>query len=138
MTQTQSKADKLASLYASLDSIVARSADKPVLPMGTGDTISKVKLSENDVASVLESVVPGYKPIQKKIKKTEVEQPTKVQEEVSPEDKIRDLIIKLTTLLGEAKVVIAEMTTTGMIGTNQKFVLGQKKKKLQKPVKKVK
>jgi hypothetical protein len=51
-----------------------------------------------------------------------------INEEVVAENKLSDLVTRLSDLLKEAKQVINEMTTAGMIGTNQKFVLGKKKK----------
>ena len=62
---------------------------------------------------------------------TNKEEPSEVEsidEAVVVENKISDLVKRLNSLLVEAKQVLAEMcgTTTGMIGTNQKFVLGKK------------
>jgi hypothetical protein len=60
--------------------------------------------------------------------KEEPEEVEEINEEVVAQDKLSNLVLRLSALLKEAKDFLNEMTTTGMIGTNQKFVLGKKKK----------
>ena len=93
----------------------------PTVKSGQGLNIKNIKVPE----SMVESIV-GFA--------TNREVPSEVKsidEAVVVENKISDLVKRLNSLLIEAKQVLSEMhgTTTGMIGTNQKFVLGKKKKK---------
>ena len=114
--------------FQALDAIFGDIKKKPVLesapqqPNSPNIDIRGVELSDSLVESILEFKNPNHKPkpvVKKEIKKVI---------ETDSKDRLQDLIGKLTTLLQEAKQVIAEMTTAGMIGTNQKFTLGQKKK----------
>jgi hypothetical protein len=87
-----------------------------------GPDISKIQLPDSLVESILE--FSGKKPKVEAV----VEEVESVNEEQVIENKVTDLILKLNTLLKEARAVVQEMTTAGMIGTNQKFVLNKKKK----------
>lgn len=60
---------------------------------------------------------------------TNKEEPKELErfdETAKVENKISDLVRRLSDLLKEAKEVMSEMTTVGMIAPNQKFVLGKK------------
>lgn len=82
--------------------------------------ISNVKVSDDYISLIIEGSSPESK----------LEAPTKI-EEVSNEDKVRDLVYRLSALLNEAKTLLTEMTTTGMLGTktvkDKKFNKGAKK-----------
>lgn len=98
----------------------------PTVTKGQSLNIKNIKVPD----SMVESIV-GFA--------TNKEEPSEVEsidEAVVVENKISDLVKRLNSLLVEAKQVLAEMcgTTTGMIGTNQKFVLGKKapNKKIKK------
>jgi hypothetical protein len=86
------------------------------------DGIKSIKITDSIAESFIRSIVPEDKP-------TVTPEPI-VEDAVSiSETKISNLISKLNSLLQEAKTVITELTTVGMIGTNQKFVLNKKKTK---------
>lgn len=56
----------------------------------------------------------------------EIEEPQEESVREATETRLKNLVLQLKSLLEEAHSVISEVTTTGMIGTNQKFVLGKK------------
>lgn len=58
-----------------------------------------------------------------------IEEPEPVNEEVVIQNKMEDLIKRLSDLLKEAKQFVNEMTTTGMIGVGKIKPLGKKKGK---------
>lgn len=88
------------------------------------DDISKVKVPNSFIDMVL-----GNKPKLVESKVVEVEDDVEDLDEARIlEEKINSLVSRLASLLKEAKEVMAEMTTVGMIGTNQKFSLKKKKK----------
>lgn len=95
--------------------------ETPIRSKSQGINIKNVKVPESMVESIL-GFATGKEP------EPEVES---IDEAVVIENKISDLVKRLNSLLVEAKQVLSEMcggmgTTTGMIGTNQKFVLGRK------------
>lgn len=117
--------------FESLDSILGNVATNKDIPK---DSKPNNGLNIKDVV-VPDSLVESVLNFNRKIPHVE-----EVVEEVEPEDqprvdeaaivsKVSSLVSKLSSLLQEAKMVIAEMTSCGMIGTNQKFVLGKKAKK---------
>jgi len=84
--------------------------------------IRNVKVSDSFVGSIIESAFS--------VPKIEKEEPEEEQiNESEVKEKLSDLVKRLAALVSEAKTVIQEMTTCGMIGTNQKFLLLDKKKK---------
>lgn len=95
----------------------------PMMKARTPD-IQNVKLPDSMVNSIIESAFNVSKPIE------EVqEEPEEIQiNESQARQKLNDLVLKLADLIKEAKTVLHEMTTTGMLGTNQKFLLLDKKK----------
>lgn len=100
----------------------------PIATKGQSLNIKNIKVPD----SIVESIV-GFA-----TNKEELPEVESIEEAVVVENKISDLVKRLNSLLIEAKQVLAEMcgTTTGMIGTNQKFVLGRKtpgKKNKKKP-----
>lgn len=105
--------------------------ETPIKSKSQGVSIKNVKVPESMVESIL-GFATGKEP------KPEPEVDS-IDEAVVIENKISDLVKRLNSLLVEAKQVLSEMcggmgTTTGMIGTNQKFVLGKKaKNKKKKP-----
>jgi hypothetical protein len=79
--------------------------------------VTDTNVSEDYIANILEgsmgvTVERKKKVVIKEQKKLEPK-PTKINEE-----KITDLISRLSSLLAEAKQMLNEMTTVGMIGTN--------------------
>lgn len=84
--------------------------------------VRNIKVSEDQVAKIIAESF-GSKP--------EVQEEPEVTNESADEKvtKLNDLVQKLAKLVVEAKGIIQEMTTCGMLGTNQKFVLNDKKKK---------
>lgn len=90
----------------------------PTVNKGQSLNIKNIKVPDSMVESIVGFATNKEEP-------SEVE---RIDEAVVVENKISDLVKRLNSLLVEAKQVLAEMcgTTTGMIGTNQKFVLGKK------------
>ena len=86
----------------------------------------EVDLPESFVAQITgKRLVESKKQIEEQV---EEEQEEEISEDLreSTEVRIRNLVLQLKMLLEEAHSVVQEVTTTGMIGTNQKFVLGKK------------
>lgn len=89
--------------------------------------VTDTNVSDDYIASILEGTM-GVS-IEKKNKKPIKEQQKKTSKKIN-EDKVNDLIQRLSSLLAEAKQMINEMTTVGMIGTNT--LGGKSKKKVNK------
>lgn len=92
--------------------------------------ISKVNVPNDFRAKLIESSLSKTK--KKVVEPTVVVEEEKIDEEtkiLQLEEKIGNLISSLTSLLKEAKEVINEVTTVGMIGTNNKFTFKGKGKK---------
>jgi hypothetical protein len=85
--------------------------------------ISDVKVPDSLVESIM-----GFVEDTKNSEPQVQEEASELNEEVILESKVNDLVTRLSSLLKEARVVLEEMTSAGMIGTNQKFVLNKKKK----------
>jgi hypothetical protein len=65
-----------------------------------------------------------------------IEEPEQLNEEVIVQNKMEDLVKRLSDLLREAKTFISEMNSTGMLGTNMAKPCGETnkpKKKKRKP-----
>ena len=74
--------------------------------------VPKVKITDDFLRTILESTV--HKEVET------VEEPKEeINEQQIMEKKLSDLVQKLTSLLGEAKSVINELTTCGMIGVGK-------------------
>ena len=88
--------------------------------------ISHIEVPDQLVESVINFATGKSKsvPVEPQVE----EQLEEVNEEVVATTKLSDLVRRLSDLLKEAKEFLGEMTTTGMIGTNQKFNLLKKKK----------
>lgn len=84
--------------------------------------IRNVKISDSFATSIIES---AFKTAPKVVE--EAPEQEAINEEVV-KNKLQDLVVRLAGLIQEAKTVLHEMTTTGMLGTNQKFLLLDKKK----------
>jgi hypothetical protein len=132
MSLDKSKVKSSMKAFESLDLILGNVATNKDVPKDAtprrGVDLKNVVVPE----SLIENVINFSKNIPEK-KKEVVEEIVEVEEEVINEaqivNRVSVLVSKLSSLLQEAKSVIAEMTTAGMIGTNQKFVLGKKGKK---------
>ena len=85
-------------------------------PTGRMPDIRNIEITADDMGTLLETTT---KPNLSEDRVTEV----KVIEE-----RMTNLITQLKTLLGEAKQVLSEVTTVGMIGVNNKFSLHKGKK----------
>ena len=81
-----------------------------------GPNIKNVKVPDSMVESIL-----GFA-----TKKEDLKDIERFDEAQKVENKISDLVKRLSDLLKEAKEVMSEVTSTGMIASNQKFVLGKK------------
>jgi len=79
--------------------------------------VSDTNVSEDYIANILEGsmgvTVERKKKVPVKEQQKVQSKPTKINEE-----KLTDLITRLSSLLAEAKQMLNEMTTVGMIGTN--------------------
>jgi len=79
--------------------------------------VTDTNVSEDYIANILEGTMGVTVERKKKVPIKEQQKiqskPTKINEE-----KITDLITRLSSLLAEAKQMLNEMTTVGMIGTN--------------------
>lgn len=98
-----------------------REAFKPVVQPKAID-VSHIEVPDQLVESVISFATGKTRELPKE---EEVEE---LNEEVVATNKLSDLVRRLSELLREAKEFLGEMTTTGMIGTNQKFNLLKKKK----------
>jgi hypothetical protein len=101
-----------------------REAFKPVVQPKAID-ISHINVPDQLVESVINFATGKTKSVKIEEPVVEVEE---INEEVVATTKLSDLVRRLSDLLKEAKEFLGEMTTTGMIGTNQKFNLLKKKK----------
>ena len=114
--------------------------EQPAQPVPTGAEAKVVEMSEIKDIKLSDSLVEAFVDFGTQVQeRTSGKAPAKkvempIVEEEDPEDKKQELVEKaqnlvqqLAALLKEAKTTIAEMTTVGMIGTNQKFTLGKKK-----------
>ena len=132
MLPDKSKLKSSMKAFESLDSILGNVVNNKDIPKDAkprlGPDLKNVVVPD----SLIENVINFSKNIPEK-KKEIIEEAVEVEEERVDEaaitNKVSDLVSKLSLLLQEAKTVIAEMTSCGMIGTNQKFVLGKKGKK---------
>ena len=118
----------------SLDSILGNVKTNADVPKDhkpkNGLDVKNIKLPDSYVESILQfSAKAGAVGIREAVEPVIEEQEVQEINESLIESKVTDLVAKLGSLLKEAKVVIEEMTSCGMIGTNQKFVLGKKGKK---------
>ena len=100
-----------------------RGDEKPVsspshAKFNSGPNLKNIQVPD----SLVESIV-GF--VTNKEESKELE---RFDETAKVENKISDLVRRLGDLLKEAKEVMSEMTTVGMIASNQKFVLGRKVK----------
>lgn len=86
--------------------------------------VSDAEVSQQFIENLIEGTMNI--PIQKSQKKVVVKEQKKLPSKKITEDKVNDLIHRLSSLLAEAKEMINEMTTVGMIGTS---TLGGKTKK---------
>lgn len=79
--------------------------------------VTDTNVSDDYIRSILEGTM-GVS-VEKK-KKVAVKEQNKVQPKPAKlnEEKLTDLITRLSSLLAEAKQMLSEMTTVGMIGTN--------------------
>ncbi len=79
--------------------------------------VSDTNVSEDYITNILEGTMGVT--VEKK-KKVSVKEQNKIQPKPSKlnEEKLTDLITRLSSLLAEAKQMLTEMTTVGMIGTN--------------------
>jgi len=85
----------------------------PSMSKPLSDNLSRIKVPD----SLVESIT-GIKPTE----------PKKVINEETVKARVEDLVTRLSSLLKEAKSVLEEMTTTGMIGVGKVPVLGQSAK----------
>jgi len=86
--------------------------------------VSDAEVSQQFIENLIEGTMNI--PIKKTSKKVVVKEQNKQPSKKINEDKVNDLIQRLSSLLAEAKEMITEMTTVGMIGAN---TLGGKTKK---------
>jgi len=86
--------------------------------------VSDAEVSQQFIENLIEGTMNI--PIKKTSKKVVVKEQNKQPSKKINEDKVNDLIQRLSSLLAEAKEMITEMTTVGMIGAN---TLGNKTKK---------
>jgi len=121
---------------------VLKSAEDIFSKMMSGEEPNKSKSSTNSIGTPASTTILDIRkvPISNSfidsILESSFNSPTKVEEVVEEEkiqesetkDKLTDLVSRLAALIKEAKNVLQEMTTTGMLGTNQKFLLLDKKK----------
>lgn len=79
--------------------------------------VSDASVSEDYISNILEGTMGVT--VEKK-KKVPVKEHNKLQSKPAKinEEKLTDLITRLSSLLAEAKQMLTEMTTVGMIGTN--------------------
>lgn len=115
--------------FESLDSILSEVFNpKPVQPNTGSRTLSKdsfntseIKLPEDFVADITGERIDESEEV-------EEDSTEEIQEDIqeSTETRLKNLVLQLKELLEEAHSVVREVNTTGMIGTNQKFVLGKK------------
>jgi hypothetical protein len=97
-------------------SIIAETVERKVY---TGPNIKDVKVPNSVLSQILEG--------------KEVQEESKLTKKLpDSKERLSELVQKLSVLLKEAKELMSEMTTTGMIGTNQKFTLGKKTNKNNK------
>lgn len=75
--------------------------------------VTDTDVSDDYIASILEGTM-GV-PVERKAKKPIKEQQKQPSKKIN-EEKVNDLIARLSSLLAEAKEMINEMTTVGMIG----------------------
>jgi len=83
-----------------------------------------IHVSDSLVESFISGSFPTVKPAHRQ--KEVIEEDSLNEDDL--ERKITSLIMRLSTLLKEARETLAEMTSVGMIGVNQKFTLHKKKK----------
>lgn len=112
-------------IFSEISGKSPKEAFKPILQPKAVD-ISHIEVPDQLVESVLKFATGKSKNVV--IEQDEEPEIEEVNEEVVATNKLSDLVRRLSDLLKEAKEFLGEMTTTGMIGTNQKFVLGKKKK----------
>ena len=86
--------------------------------------VSDAEVSQQFIENLIEGTMNI--PIKKTSKKVVVKEQNKQPSKKINEDKVNDLIQRLSSLLAEAKEMITEMTTVGMIGAK---TLGNKTKK---------
>jgi hypothetical protein len=89
----------------------------------SGPNLKNIKISDNLVESIVNFAT-------KKTPESIVEE-ERVDEEELVQDRLSDLVNRLTALLKEAKEFVTEMTTTGMIGVGP--MKSKKKKTMRKP-----
>lgn len=77
--------------------------------------VTNTNVSDDYIANILEGTMGVT--VERKFKKPIKEQQKQPSKKIT-EDKVNDLISRLSSLLAEAKEMINEMTTVGMIGTN--------------------
>jgi hypothetical protein len=90
----------------------------PQTKFNPGPNLKNIKVPD----SLVESIV-GFATNKEEPKKLE-----RFDEVAKVENKISDLVKRLSDLLKEAKQVMSEVTTVGVIASNQKSVLGKKAK----------
>lgn len=136
MSGSKRAIDMLKSFEA-LDSILSSSPKQQKPPtvrpdfMGkglpVGPDITNIKVPDSLVESIL--AFNNVKSPEEE-QREELTQPEIVSESIEEkETKLNTLVGKLSSLLKEAKVLLDEMTTSGMIGTNMKANLLKDKKK---------
>lgn len=138
MNVTKKSIASTAMAFEALDSILENvKTNKDVKEDLKANPMKKASLEIKhvDVPDTLIESITAFarkEPLSQITEEVEVEQEEveTLNEEVVVQ-KAQTLVKKLSELLQEAKVVIEEMTTCGMIGTNQKFTLKPKKKGLK-------
>lgn len=117
-------------VFESLDSILGE-VFNPKLIKNPGSRVvssDSFDTSEIELPESFVSQITGQRVDESEVEEQVEEQEEQISEDVreSTEVRIKNLVLQLKMLLEEAHSVVQEVTTAGMIGTNQKFVLGKK------------